>query len=396
MTNAKIIYYKIYTFSYNYDRIHSETKAKLFGRVPKSFKSLEKERRVKLEIKGEVKEIIFQNEINSYTIAVFQTETEETTVVGYLPFITIGDSLKLEGKFVEHQEYGRQFKIDTFEKIMPETVESLERYLANGTIKGIGPATAKRIVDLFGDETLYVLKFEPKKLAQVKGISDSKALEISAQFNENWELWQIVGYLEKFGIGVQNAKNVYKALGANAIEEIEANPYVLIDVANNVDFKIIDKMAMEMGVEKNNTKRVRSGIKYALIRSTYNGHCAVLKENLYDFVINLLDVNSDDIDETIINMKAKQEVYLEERDGNTWVYLYYIYCVEENIASKLLTLDKAGNIKKISHLSKEIKDIEKRTGMFLSEKQKEAIEAVNSNNVCIITGGPGTRKNNNY
>lgn len=345
-----------------------------------------------MEIKGEIKEIIFQNEINSYTIAVFQTETEETTVVGYLPFITIGDSLKLEGKFVEHQEYGRQFKIDTFEKIMPETLDSLERYLANGTIKGVGPATAKRIVEKFQDETLYILKFEPHQLATIKGISESKAVEISTQFNENWELWQIVGYLEKFGIGVQNAKNVYKALGANAIEEIEANPYVLIDVANNVDFKVVDKMAVEMGIEKNNAKRVRSGIKYALIRATYNGHCAVLKENLYDFVINLLGITAEDVDETIINMKAKQEIYLETRDNETWVYLYYIYLVEENIASKLITLDKSRNIKKIAHLTKEIKEIEKRTEMFLSEKQKEAIEAVNNNNVCIITGGPGTGK----
>lgn len=345
-----------------------------------------------MELKGEIKEIIFQNEINSYTIAVMETEFEELTVVGYLPFITIGDSLKLEGKYVEHPEYGRQFKIETFEKIMPETLDSLERYLGNGTIKGVGPATAKRIVDYFGDETLYVLKFEPEKLGNVKGITRNKGLEIAAQFNENWELWQIVGFLEKFGIGVQNSKNVYKALGVNAIEEIEANPYVLIDVANNVDFKLIDKMALEMGVALNNEKRIRSGIKYALIRATYNGHCAVTEDNLYDFVRNLLNVENEDIENAIINMKAKQEVYIEERDGNTWVYLYYYYEVEENIAGKLLTLDKAKNMKKISHLNKEIKEIEKKTNIFLSEKQKEAIEAVNNNNVCIITGGPGTGK----
>lgn len=345
-----------------------------------------------MELKGEIKEIIFQNEINSYTIAVMETEFEELTVVGYLPFITIGDSLKLEGKYVEHPEYGRQFKIETFEKIMPETLDSLERYLGNGTIKGVGPATAKRIVDYFGDETLYVLKFEPEKLGNVKGITRNKGLEIAAQFNENWELWQIVGFLEKFGIGVQNSKNVYKALGVNAIEEIEANPYVLIDVANNVDFKLIDKMALEMGVALNNEKRIRSGIKYALIRATYNGHCAVTEDNLYDFVRNLLNVDNEDIENAIINMKAKQEVYIEERDGNTWVYLYYYYEVEENIAGKLLTLDKAKNMKKISHLNKEIKEIEKKTNIFLSEKQKEAIEAVNNNNVCIITGGPGTGK----
>ena len=345
-----------------------------------------------MELKGELKEIIFQNEINSYTIAVLETETEELTVVGYLPFITIGDSLKLEGKYVTHQEYGRQFKIETFEKIMPETLDSLERYLGNGTIKGVGPATAKRIVDYFREETMYVLKFEPKKLAEVKGITTNRAVEIATQFNENWELWQIVGFLEKFGIGVQNAKNVYKALGINAIEEIETNPYVLIDVANNVDFKLIDKMALEMGIAQNNEKRIRSGIKYALIRATYNGHCAVLKENLYEFVKTLLNVDFDDIENSIINMKASKEVYIENRKEKTWVYLYYYYMVEENIASKLLTLDKARNIKKIPHLNKEIKESEKETNIFLSEKQKEAIEAVNNNNVCIITGGPGTGK----
>lgn len=345
-----------------------------------------------MELKGELKEIIFQNEINSYTIAVLETETEELTVVGYLPFITIGDSLKLEGKYVTHQEYGRQFKIETFEKIMPETLDSLERYLGNGTLKGVGPATAKRIVDYFREETMYVLKFEPKKLAEVKGITTNRAVEIATQFNENWELWQIVGFLEKFGIGVQNAKNVYKALGINAIEEIETNPYVLIDVANNVDFKLIDKMALEMGIAQNNEKRIRSGIKYALIRATYNGHCAVLKENLYEFVKTLLNVDFDDIENSIINMKANKEVYIENREEKTWVYLYYYYMVEENIASKLLTLDKARNIKKIPHLNKEIKEIEKETNIFLSEKQKEAIEAVNNNNVCIITGGPGTGK----
>lgn len=345
-----------------------------------------------MELKGEIKEIIFQNEINSYTIAVLENESEEITVVGYLPFITIGDSLKLVGKYVTHQEYGRQFKIETFEKIMPETLESLERYLGNGTIKGVGPAIAKRIVDYFREETMYVLKFEPKKLAYVRGISENKAVEISTQFNESWELWQIVGFLEKFGIGVQNAKNVYKALGVNAIEEIEANPYVLIDVANNVDFKLIDKMALEMGVAQNNEKRIRSGIKYALIRTTYNGHCAVLKENLYEFVKSLLNVEYEDIDNAIINMRARNEIHIEDRDDKTWVYLYYYYLVEENIANKLITLDKAKNIKKISHLLKEIKQIEKQTNIFLSEKQKEAIEAVNENNVCIITGGPGTGK----
>ena len=168
--------------------------------------------------------------------------------------------------------------------MLPETAASLERYLGNGMIKGIGPAMAKRITDKFGEETLHVLKFEPTRLAEVRGITRDKAIEISEQFNENWELWQIVGFLEKFGIGVQNAQNVYKALGTNAIEEIEANPYILIDLANNVDFKLIDKIAMELGFEYNNDKRITSAIKYALSKATLNGHCTVLEDELYKYV----------------------------------------------------------------------------------------------------------------
>ena len=129
-----------------------------------------------MEIKGELKEIIFQNDVNGYTIGVLDTEEEELTVVGYLPFIAIGDNLKLIGKYVTHPDYGRQFKIETFEKLMPQTLSALEKYLANGNIKGVGPATASKIIKLFGDETIHVLKYEPSKLVQIKGITKDKVL----------------------------------------------------------------------------------------------------------------------------------------------------------------------------------------------------------------------------
>ena len=165
-----------------------------------------------MEIKGQITEIIYQNEINGYTVAEFETTDEITTVVGYLPFINKGDSLKIEGKFIVHQDYGRQFKIETFEKIMPETLEALEKYLSGGIIKGVGPATAKKIVDKFKDETVAVLRFEPEKLSIIKGITKQKAIEISQDFTEKWELWQIVGFLERFGISPQNCKKVYEVL----------------------------------------------------------------------------------------------------------------------------------------------------------------------------------------
>ncbi len=344
------------------------------------------------EIEGVLAEIIYQNEVNSYVVGVFETEEEQFTVVGYLPFIQKGDTLKIVGKFVEHKDYGEQFKIETFEKLMPQTLGALEAYLANGNIKGVGPATASKIVNKFGEDTIHVLKYEPQKLAQIKGITKTKAVEISESFIENWEVWQIVGFLERFGMGAESAKKVYDLLGINAIAEIEANPYILIDISRGVDFKQIDQMAIELGVEKENQKRVKSGIKYALIKITYNGHCCTLKENLIEYVKNLLNVSEAVIEDGIINLKVNNEIIIEDRDGEEWIYLYSFYNAENQIAQNILGLDRYKNVKKVSNIEKELKLVEERTDILLSEKQKEAIRAINDNNVTIITGGPGTGK----
>ena len=349
-----------------------------------------------MEIKGEVQDIIYKNEINSYTIATFKTSEEETTVVGYLPFINSGDTLKVNGVFIEHQEYGRQFKIETFEKIMPQTLDALERYLANGTIKGIGPATAKKIVGTFGEETINIFKFEPKMLSNIKGITEEKAISIAEEFIANWEIWQLVGFLDKFGVGPQSAEKIYKTLGTNAIEEIEANPYILVDLVNKVDFTQIDKMALGIGIEYNNDKRIKSGIKHALRLSTYNGHSTVAYENLVQFVSTLLGVNGEYVEENIINLKAKNEIIIEERENGEkleeWVYLEEFYNAEKNIANKLISLKEGRNIKKINGFDRKIKTLEKHSDIELSEKQLEAVRAINDNNVCVITGGPGTGK----
>ena len=344
------------------------------------------------EIEGVLTEIIYQNEVNSYTVGIFETEDEQITIVGYLPFISKGDTLKLLGKFVEHKDYGEQFKIETFEKLMPQTLGALENYLANGNIKGVGPATASKIIQLFGEETIHILKYEPIKLAQIRGISKEKALEISESFVENWEVWQIVGFLERFGIGAENAKKVYDLLGVNAISEIEANPYILIDISRGVDFKQIDNMAIKLGIERENQKRIKSGIKYALIRITYNGHSCTLETNLIEYVKRLLGVSQDSIEEGIINLKANDEIVVEDRDEEHWVYLYTFYNAEKQIAERITKLNNAKNVKKISNIEKELKIVEKETDMFLSEKQKQAIREINDNNVTIITGGPGTGK----
>lgn len=349
-----------------------------------------------MKLEGQLEEIIYQNETNSYTIAEFTTDEEVYTIVGYLPFINEGDCLELEGKFVTHQDYGRQFKVETFEKKMPETKEALERYLASGVVKGIGPSTAKKIVDKFGDETIAIFKFEPKRLAEIKGISGQGALEMAEEFNTKWELWQIVGFLEKFGINASNSKKVYEALGNDAIEEIRKNPYVLVDITYGVDFFKIDKMAIDIGIDVNSYQRIGAGIRYGLIIASYNGNTCVQKEALYEFVKNKLAVEEKYIDEVIINLKATGKIITETIDEKEWVFLEEFYRIEKNIAQRIYMMTKTKNIKYLKDFESLLEKEEIFLQMKLSEKQKEALKEVNNSNVSIITGGPGTRKNNNY
>ena len=357
-----------------------------------------------MELKGTIQDVIYKNEINGYTIATFEMESADTTIVGYLPFIQKGDSLKLIGKFVTHPDYGDQFKVETFEKIMPETLDALEKYLANGVIKGIGPATAKKIIKKFGESTVEVLKANPEELTAIKGITEKKAKEISESFIENWELWLIVGFLEKFGIGPQSAQNVYKKLGANTINLIQENPYILSELGVRVDFAQIDKMALDLGVERNNVQRIAAGIRHGLLLATYNGHTCVLESNLITFVTGLLKVSEEDVLYAMKDMMSKEQIKIEEReeiatiDGKTelqiqeWVYLIDYYKTELNIARQIHGLEQASNIKRISNFNNELEKVEKSSNLKLSDKQKEAIKLINENNVCIITGGPGTGK----
>ena len=216
---------------------------------------------------------------------------------------------------------------------------------------------------------------------------------MSESFIENFEVWQIVGFLEKFGIGAEHAQKVFDLYGINAIDEMKKNPYILIDIARGVDFKQIDKMALDLGINYDNEKRIISGIKYGLIRITNNGHSCVVKNNLIEFVINLLDVSSENVEDGLISLRAKKEIVIERReDGTEYVYLSIFYNTEEEIAFRIKRLKNSKNVKKIISLEKELKKSEKISKIELSEKQKEAIKLINENNVTIITGGPGTGK----
>ena len=296
------------------------------------------------------------------------------------------------GNFVEHPEYGTQFKIETFEKTMPETLEGLERYLANSNLKGIGPATAKKIIKQFGEDTIHILRFNPEKLTCIKGITKEKAIEASESFNANWEIFRIVDYLQKYGIGPQNAERIYKKLGPDTIDLIEQNPYMLIDLVAKADFRQVVQIALKLGLDEESDKRVQSGIKYALRIANNNGHCCVLYENLLEFCHELLGVSIELIEESIINLKALKEVVIEDRETQEWVYLANYDQAEKNVAENLIALDNYKNVKEISGFDRKLKKIEKSSELELSDKQLEAIKAVQNHNVCVITGGPGTGK----
>ena len=346
-----------------------------------------------MELVGTIEDFIFQNDQNGYSIAVFETEDGViTTVVGYLPFVESGDYLKLVGKEVVHKDYGEQFKVESFEKIMPQSVSALEKYLASGNIKGIGQAIAKRIIDKFGEETINIIKYEPDKLALVKGITASRAMEIAAEFNEKWELWQIVGFLEKYGIGPNNSKKVFDELGADAIKKIEENPYILVDIVYGVDFNKIDKIALSMGIDKNSDSRVNTGIKYALVLAGNNGNTCVQKESLIVYTLGILQVSRERVEECLINLNVTKQIVIEKFEDDEYVYLAPYYDAEQNISYRINKLKNYENCKKVKNLKKEITKLEGILEIKLSDKQYEALKLINDNNVCIITGGPGTGK----
>lgn len=275
---------------------------------------------------------------------------------------------------------------------MPKTLDALERYLGGGSIKWVGPKTASKIIKTFGDDTIYVLEKEPDKLTNIKGITKEKAIDISESFIQNKEVWKIVGFLEEIGISANYAKKVYELYGVNAVEEMKQDPYRLIDVVRGISFKTIDEAALRIGVNQDDEQRIIYGIKYGLLLATYNGHTCVIKDNLLDFTETLLQISRSTIDIFLNQLKVKGTIVIEEREEEDFVYLREFYEAEMFIAAKLIRLDNVKNRKRIMNIEEKLEKQEKENKIELSDKQRQAIYSVSQNNVCVITGGPGTGK----
>lgn len=216
-----------------------------------------------MKLAGKISTIIFKNEINSWTVMLLKTDTGYITAVGETEEIDIGDNIELEGDITSHKVYGEQFKFTTYKKTVPKSVEALTMYIADN-IKGVGKKTAKRIIDKFGDETVNVIKYEPSKLNEIKGLNEEKIEDLNTFFNEEWEKWNVVDYLSQFNISVIMASKIFKALGSDTITIIKENPYSLIKFVKKMDFKTVDNIGRTLGISLDNVDRIDTGIIYAL------------------------------------------------------------------------------------------------------------------------------------
>ena len=345
------------------------------------------------KIVGTVTEIVYYNSVNGYAVCDIETEEDTITAVGYMPYIAGGDKVTLTGEWTFHQDYGPQFKVEFFEKNMPSEINDILKYLASGSIKGVRLATAQKIVDMFGEDTLNILEKEPEKLSKIHGISRKKALEIGAEYVKQQGVRNIVMYLQKFGITPQSAVKVYKRYGSSSVETIKENPYVLSETVYNIGFKTADKIALEMGISPNAPIRIEGAVKHILSNSSMNGHTYVPKDILLDEVCSFLSITVEEAENVIVKMifesKLKNEIY---NDGNQKIYLPKLYEAEVYVAHKIKKIAENNALEKGIDIEKVIKDIEKTNDITLAEHQKSAIYCAMEKGATVITGGPGTGK----
>ncbi|MEG1751853.1 MAG: ATP-dependent RecD-like DNA helicase [Clostridia bacterium] len=347
-------------------------------------------------IEGQVEEIVFRNEENGYTVALLSHATELTVVVGKVLILNIGENMRLTGNFTTNLKYGEQFVFTNYEIIIPSESVGIEKYLASGLIKGVGPVTAKRIVNEFGDQTLQIMEYNPKKLECIKGISKKKAVEIGKTFADVKRLQNTVIFLQKYNITTNLALKIYDAYADRTIEIVRENPYRLVEDVAGIGFVTADKIATSMGIAKNSPFRMRAGILHILNEAgEKDGHTFLPKARLCAFTFSLLDLCQKELEqqfEKIIKSLKEETVIVEMNKGEYNVIMTSkMYFYENMIAGKLAMLSVSSQ-DKVLDVSNEIAIYEKINNIKLHTEQKNAIQTAVEKGVSVITGGPGTGK----
>ena len=343
---------------------------------------------------GLVDEVVFRNEENGWTVLTVKPEKGKAfTAVGVLPFLEAGECARFEGEWTEHRDYGKQLKCSDYECIDPATKSAVERYLASGVVKGVGPATAKLLVKEFGVRTLDVMENEPWRLMEVDGIGEKRAQQISESFAEQRSSRKAMVFLTGLGFTPAIAMRVFKRYGANTAEIVRANPYRLADEISGVGFQTVDRIALSMGVRLNDDQRLQCGLKYVLDEAVNGGgHTYLPRDVLLRDAGRLLNVEAALIERALAIQTLKGDVICEEAGGTDAVYLRGLYEAESDVAARLLRLQGSGDDAGEEISDDAIAGFEREKGMRLSDRQKDAIRIAASRRVTVITGGPGTGK----
>ena len=344
-------------------------------------------------IRGTVENIVFHSDETGYGVFDLEDENGElVTVVGTVPFISVGEQVELYGYWAHHKVYGRQFKAERFEKILPTEKNDILRYLSSGAIKGIGPKTAKKIVDKYGEDAFDVISNHPTWLADINGISLKKAVEMSNDFKEKSGVREIIMYC-KDSFSPNTAMKIYKKWGRNALGILKENPYCLCNEIDGIGFKRADEIAMEAGLSKDNENRIRSGILYVLgVFASRDGHTYVNKDVLVNATSKLIEVGGELILTQITELAKENKIKIVEYSGQSHVYLTENYNNEEYIARKLLVLERSNvSVGEYNAISL-IEQIERENDISYASMQKKAICESLKNGVTVLTGGPGTGK----
>lgn len=344
------------------------------------------------KLAGYVEHIIYRNADNGYTVLNLVSGEEEITCVGVFSAIAEGENIEAEGEYTEHPTYGTQFKVDSFEEKAPEDEEAIERYLGSGAIRGVGLALAARIVRRFKDDTFRIIEEEPERLAEIKGISERKAMEIADQVNQKRDLRQAMIFLQQYGITMNLAVKVYQQYGQEVYGIIKENPYRLADDIEGVGFRTADEIATRVGIRMDSDFRIRSGILYVLLQASAEGHTYLPQEELTKRAVQLLDVDTEQIEKQYMDLAIERKIVLKQQgEEPTQIYAASFYYMEANTATMLKQLNVRYDVPDIE-IEQRIHTIEKQTGMTLDEHQVTAVKEAVQSGLLIITGGPGTGK----
>ena len=342
-----------------------------------------------MKIDGKIETIIFSNKTNGWTVLLLKSGKDYTTATGQIEDIEVGDEIELDGEFVVHKVYGEQFKFENYKKLLPKTNSALIQYIADN-IKGVGKKTATNIINTFGDDAINVIRFNPEKLREVKGLNLEKIENLNTFFNEEWDKWNSIEYLSNLGISVLVASRIYKALGNETIKVVKENPYSLISFVKSIDFKLVDEIGKKLGLSLDNEDRIDTGILYALGKVTEFGHTCIDLDKLVDYSMSILNVDEQDIINGIARLKFMQKIYTEDINQKEFVFRRSLYLAEENIAKSII--DKTRQSIKIKNYDKQIEKVSDVNSLVLSDEQKQAISTCLNNYISVITGGPGTGK----